>query len=166
MKRWLLITLALAIAAGAALLVLRPGSRPAGQPAASVAPQAGKAAAAGAAADAPASSAIEFASTDLHTIGTGTIARTIPVTGTLTPVERTTVKAKVAGEIVGIAVREGGVVTRGQLLARLESSWTTNPATCGRSASSSSSVVPVLPISGAVMATICPRYEGSVSTSW
>ena len=35
-----------------------------------------------------------------------------------------------------------------------------------RAASSSSLVVPVFPICGAVIATICPQYEGSVRTSW
>jgi RND family efflux transporter MFP subunit len=82
-----------------------------------------RASAAQAAAQAPADPApgtIEFASTDLHTVGTGTLARTIPVTGTLTPVDRSTVKAKTAGELVEIVVREGEPVRRGQLVARLD----------------------------------------------
>jgi hypothetical protein len=42
------------------------------------------------------------------------------------------------------------------------------PDTCGRSptASVSSRLTPVFPISGAVMVTSCPWYEGSVRTSW
>jgi hypothetical protein len=47
-----------------------------------------------------------------------------------------------------------------------ESSRTTNPESHIRLDSSSSGLQPTLPISGAVMATICPRYDGSVSTSW
>lgn len=65
-------------------------------------------------------SAIEFAPGDLHTVGTGTIARTLPVTGTLTPVNRATVKAKVAGVVLEMAVREGTAVREGQLIARLD----------------------------------------------
>lgn len=68
----------------------------------------------------PAPASIEFAGTDLYTVGTGTLARTIPVTGTLTPVDHTTIKAKVAGEVVEILVREGEAVRRGQLVARLD----------------------------------------------
>ncbi|MBN9459631.1 MAG: efflux RND transporter periplasmic adaptor subunit [Burkholderiales bacterium] len=67
-----------------------------------------------------AASAIEFAPGDLYTVGTGTVARTIPVTGTLTPVNRTTVKAKVAGEVLEMAVREGTAVREGQLIVRLD----------------------------------------------
>jgi hypothetical protein len=45
---------------------------------------------------------------------------------------------------------------------------TTNPATRGRSstASLSDAFTPTFPISGAVIVTIWPKYEGSVSTSW
>lgn len=115
MKRWLAIAIVLAVAAGAAVLALRSTNRPAPAPS----PSATGGPAPAGAADASAA-AIEFASTDLYTVGPGTIARTIPVTGTLTPVERTTVKAKVAGEIVELAVREGDAVREGKLLARLD----------------------------------------------
>ena len=111
MRRLLLLAAALVVA-GAAVLgprVFAPGAQP------SAATQSASAGPAD-----PAPGTIEFASTDLHTVGTGTLARTLPVTGTLTPVERTTVKAKVAGDIVEILVREGESVRRGQLVARLD----------------------------------------------
>jgi len=126
-RRWPAITIAIALvlAAGAAALWLRPAPQ---RPAQAVRPD--SAAAARAPADGPpapagtveasAPAAIEFAGTDLHTVRTATIARTIPVTGTLTPVERTTVKAKLAGDIVELAVREGEAVRQSQLLARLD----------------------------------------------
>ncbi len=117
MRRWPAIAIALVVAAGAATIALRGTSRE--TPAAgTAAPATGKPPAGTTAAAAPA--AIEFASTDLYTVGAGTIARTIPVTGTLTPVAHTTLKAKVAGELVELAVREGEAVRAGQLLARLD----------------------------------------------
>ncbi len=125
MKRWPVMAVSLAVAAGAAALWLRPAPQPsasAAQPgaaAASRAPVDDPAARAGTA-GAAATAAIELASTDLYTVRSGTIARTIPVTGTLTPVERTTVKTKVAGDIVELVVREGETVRKGQLLARLD----------------------------------------------
>ena len=55
-----------------------------------------------------------------------------------------------------------------QLDATGLTSRTTNPATRGASptASVSARFTPTLPISGAVMVTSCPAYDGSVSTSW
>jgi RND family efflux transporter MFP subunit len=44
----------------------------------------------------------------------------IPVTGTLDPLERTEVRARVEGDLVGVYVREGERVRAGQLLARFE----------------------------------------------
>jgi len=120
-RRWPVtaIAIALALAAGAAALWLRPEPPPpaiAAQPAPARAPADGPAGTA----EASTPAAIEFAGTDLYTVRTDTIARTIPVTGTLTPVERTTVKAKLAGDIVELAVREGEAVRQGQLLARFD----------------------------------------------
>jgi len=123
-KRWLAAVAALTLAAGGAMLALRPdraARAPTGADAPATVPATGATGAArNAAGDAPASVAIEFASTDLHTVGAGSISRTIPVTGTLTPVDRTTVKTRVAGEIVQLAVREGEQVRSGQLVARLD----------------------------------------------
>ena len=52
-----------------------------------------------------------------------------------------------------------------QLETTGDSSRTTKPAHQGRDDSKSIGLTPTLPISGAVMVTICPRYDGSVSTS-
>ncbi len=69
---------------------------------------------------APAVQPVEFAATDIATVVPVTIARTVPLTGTLKPVDQTIVKAKVAGELREVAVREGMAVRRGQAVARIE----------------------------------------------
>ncbi len=53
-----------------------------------------------------------------------------------------------------------------QLEAIRAGSRTTYPLTQIRRDSGSSSLIPVLPMCGAVMATIWRQYEGSVSVSW
>lgn len=69
---------------------------------------------------APAGRPLDFAAGDLYQVGTGAIARSIPITGTLAAVNRTTVKSRVAGDIIEISVREGSEVKAGQLIARLD----------------------------------------------
>ena len=49
------------------------------------------------------------------------LARWLPVSGTLEPVRQAIVKAKVAGDIVDLKLREGDPVREGQRLARIES---------------------------------------------
>jgi membrane fusion protein, multidrug efflux system len=63
---------------------------------------------------------LEFASADLFTVLPGALERSLPLTGTLTPLTEATVKAKVAGELVEVAVREGQSVARGEVLARID----------------------------------------------
>jgi membrane fusion protein (multidrug efflux system) len=70
---------------------------------------------------APAPATLEFAAADILTLAPMRVSRAIPLTGTLTPVERTVVKAKVAGELRELAVREGMSVRRGQPIGRIES---------------------------------------------
>ena len=53
-----------------------------------------------------------------------------------------------------------------QLDAIRAGSRTTYPLTQIRRDSGSSSLIPVLPMCGAVMATIWRQYDGSVSVSW
>jgi membrane fusion protein (multidrug efflux system) len=72
-------------------------------------------------APAPASAALEFAAADILTLAPTRVTRSIPLTGTLTPVERTVVRTKVAGELRELAVREGTSVRRGQAIGRIES---------------------------------------------
>ncbi len=62
----------------------------------------------------------EFLQGDLIIVEPLTLERTLPLTGSLTPLNEATVKAKVAGELVAVAVREGESVKAGQLLARVD----------------------------------------------
>ncbi len=65
-------------------------------------------------------SALEFVPEDLYTTKQETMVRTLPVTGTLMALTTATVKAKVAGELVEVAFREGQPVRQGQVLARID----------------------------------------------
>jgi len=64
--------------------------------------------------------ALEFLPSDIVVLAPQTLERSLPLTGTLTPLNEATVKAKVAGELVEVAVREGERVQRGQVLARID----------------------------------------------
>ncbi|TMG88313.1 MAG: efflux RND transporter periplasmic adaptor subunit [Betaproteobacteria bacterium] len=77
------------------------------------------------AADAPGGSrsppvALEFAAADLAYVEPKALTRWLPLSGTLQPVDQTTVKAKVSGEIRQVAVREGEAVKAGQVIARFD----------------------------------------------
>jgi RND family efflux transporter MFP subunit len=63
---------------------------------------------------------VELAASDLATVAPGTILRSIPLTGTLKATQQTLVRAKVAGELKEVAVREGMAVAAGQRLARID----------------------------------------------
>lgn len=62
----------------------------------------------------------EFLQNDLYIVEPGTLEHALPLTGSLTPLTEATVKAKVAGELVAVAVREGESVQQGQMLARID----------------------------------------------
>ena len=64
----------------------------------------------------------ELAESDVATVGSGDIGRVLRANGTLRAVQQSSVRAKVAGEIVEVAVREGERVSAGQLLAKIERS--------------------------------------------
>jgi membrane fusion protein (multidrug efflux system) len=74
------------------------------------------------AAQAPAAAApvAEFLQNDLTIVAPGTLERVLPLTGSLAPLTEATVKAKVAGELVAVTVREGESVQQGQVLARID----------------------------------------------
>jgi len=63
---------------------------------------------------------LEFTASDLASVQAKSLARWLPVSGTLEPVRQATVKAKVSGEVRQITVREGEAVKAGQLLARID----------------------------------------------
>ena len=68
----------------------------------------------------PAPVAVEFLPEDLVAVEPKALARTLALTGSLTPFNEATVKAKVAGELVAVPVREGESVKAGQVLARID----------------------------------------------
>ncbi|HEX6138806.1 MAG TPA: efflux RND transporter periplasmic adaptor subunit [Casimicrobiaceae bacterium] len=64
---------------------------------------------------------LQFVPADLTRVEYTPLARWLPVSGTLQPVRQAIVKAKVAGDIAGLTVREGEAVRAGQKIARIES---------------------------------------------
>jgi RND family efflux transporter MFP subunit len=64
--------------------------------------------------------ALEFAQADLVHVESKALARWLPVSGTLQPVNQATVKAKIAAEVKQVPVREGQAVRAGQVVARLD----------------------------------------------
>ena len=65
--------------------------------------------------------ALQFAPADLAYVESTSLARWLPVSGTLQPVRQAVVRAKVAGDVTGLTVREGEPVRAGQRLAHIES---------------------------------------------
>jgi membrane fusion protein (multidrug efflux system) len=65
--------------------------------------------------------ALEFATTDLAYVEPAALTRWLPLSGTLQPVNQTTVKAKVSGEVRQVTVREGEAVKAGQVIVRFDS---------------------------------------------
>lgn len=63
---------------------------------------------------------LEFSATDLAYVEPASLTRWLPLSGTLQPVNQTTVKAKVSGEIRQVAVREGEAVKSGQQIVRFD----------------------------------------------
>ena len=63
---------------------------------------------------------LEFTSADVAHVEALPLARWLPVSGTLQPLNQATVKAKVSGDVRQITVREGEAVKAGQLLARID----------------------------------------------
>ncbi len=70
----------------------------------------------------PAASApvAEFLQNDLFIVAPGALEQVLPLTGSLAPLTEATVKAKVAGELVEVTVREGESVRQGQKLAVID----------------------------------------------
>jgi RND family efflux transporter MFP subunit len=81
------------------------------------APPAQAAAPASAVASAPVQ---ELSARDIARIETRSLAVTLPVTGSLTPLSQATVKSKVSGIVLSTAVQEGMDVKAGQVIAQLD----------------------------------------------
>jgi membrane fusion protein, multidrug efflux system len=72
---------------------------------------------------APAASApavLEFTQADLTLVEPRPLEQRLPLTGTLMTLAEATVKAKVAGELLEVPVREGQGVQRGQVVAKID----------------------------------------------
>ncbi|WDZ96628.1 efflux RND transporter periplasmic adaptor subunit [Herbaspirillum sp. WKF16] len=105
-RRWLRWTLlAVVLLVAAAMLLKKRG-----------APDAAKTAAAASAAP----SAMEFLPGDLYTVGSGELRQVLPLSGALRALNQASVKARVAGEVQQVLVREGEAVKEGQVLARID----------------------------------------------
>ena len=65
--------------------------------------------------------ALQFGADDIAYVESRPLARWLPVSGTLQAVRQTVVKAKVAGDLAGLTVREGEAVRAGQVLAHIDS---------------------------------------------
>lgn len=63
---------------------------------------------------------LEFAPADIAQATTRPLLQTVPISGSLTPVNQSVVKTKVAGEVARLHVREGQAVTQGQILVELD----------------------------------------------
>lgn len=63
---------------------------------------------------------LEFAAGDLAYLEPQSLTRWLPLSGTLQPVNQTTVTAKVSGEIRQVTVREGEAVKAGQVIVRFD----------------------------------------------
>ena len=75
-----------------------------------------------AASAAKAQTVVELAATDVLQAKTMALSQGLPVSGSLKAVNSAFVKARVAGELQGLTVREGDFVKAGQVLARVDAS--------------------------------------------
>jgi RND family efflux transporter MFP subunit len=63
---------------------------------------------------------LEFTPADVTVVEVRELVRSIPFSGSLSPVVQTTVKARVSGDVNKVFVREGEAVAAGQLLAQID----------------------------------------------
>lgn len=64
---------------------------------------------------------VELAATDIVQVKTRELAQGVPISGALKATNSALVKARVAGELQGLTVREGDTVKAGQIIARIDS---------------------------------------------
>lgn len=65
---------------------------------------------------------IELAAGDVFTVQSIELSQGVPISGSLKAANSAVVKARVAGELQGLTVREGDAVKAGQIIARVDSS--------------------------------------------
>ena len=65
---------------------------------------------------------VELGPTDVVQVKTRELAQGLPISGALKAVNTAIVKARVAGELQGLTVREGDSVKVGQIIARVDAS--------------------------------------------
>jgi membrane fusion protein, multidrug efflux system len=65
---------------------------------------------------------LEFSPADITVVEHRELTRTLPFSGSLSPVLQSTVKSKVSGEVQRVFVREGESITHGQVLAQIDTS--------------------------------------------
>jgi len=104
---WTVCLAVLLVVAAGALRVVQ--SRRAQQQAAAVAATASKA-----------QNIVELAATDIVEARTRDLAHGVPIAGSLKVVNSVVLKARIAGELQDLRVREGDTVTAGQVIARIE----------------------------------------------
>ncbi|WP_431273411.1 efflux RND transporter periplasmic adaptor subunit [Variovorax ureilyticus] len=103
--KWVIVALILVLAIGGVLRAI--GARRAHQ-------------AAAAASTKPAETTIELSAADVVRAKRRELAEALPISGTLRAVDSAQVKARVAGELIGLTVREGDTVKAGQVIARID----------------------------------------------
>ena len=68
----------------------------------------------------PAEVTLEFSPADVLIVAQQSLTRTLSFSGTLSPVLQSTVKSKVSGDVKRVLIREGEAVTKGQVLAQID----------------------------------------------
>jgi membrane fusion protein, multidrug efflux system len=63
---------------------------------------------------------IELASVDVATVAPQTLSRSLPLSGSMSPIVQATVKSKVGGEVELVPLREGQEVREGEVIARID----------------------------------------------
>ncbi len=62
----------------------------------------------------------ELAAADVATVEQRALSRSLPLSGSLTPLVQATVKSRVSGDVLEVRVREGQKVAKGEVLARID----------------------------------------------
>ncbi len=111
------ISLVLPFVASVALACGKSDAAPSGGPAGAP----GAAPRGGPGASARSVSSVVLSGADVHTVNQGLIEIGVAVSGGLRPIETLVIRARLEGDVIEVAVREGDRVAQGALLARFES---------------------------------------------